>query len=350
MVKSVCFAVPGDLATPTGGYAYDRRVIGGLRDLGWEVGIVDLGGSFPRPTPEHRAAACTMLAAIPVGTSVVIDGLALGVLPEVAEKYANSHRLFGLVHHPLAFESGLSAEAARGLRKTERRSLAAVRAVIVTSNATARLLHRDYNVPNDRISVIMPGNDPVGATPRKPHSELALLSVGAIIPRKGYDVLVAALAPLRHLPWKLTIVGDCRRDAESAARLKSSIHSLGLADRVYLAGAVSDHELAEKYASADLFVLASRFEGYGMAISEAVAYGLPVVSTTAGAIPDTLPPGTGMLVPPGDVHELSRVLKGLIEQPATRASFAAAARKAAKTLPSWRQAAEQFAEVIRAAA
>ena len=347
-MKSVWFAVPGDLATPTGGYAYDRRVIADLRKMGWDVGVVELGKDFPRPGVEQKNDALAQLSRLPRDAAIVVDGLALGVLPEAAEELGMSHRLLGLVHHPLACESGLTAAEADCLRTSERRALAAVRGVIVTSNATARLLSLSFGVPDDRITVAVPGNDRVEPVSRRPNSKLSFLAVGAIVPRKGYEVLIAALEPLANFPWQLTIVGDCERDPEAVARLRTCVQSMGLADRVHLTGALSDSALAQHYAAADLFVLASRFEGYGMAISEAIAYGLPVVSTTAGAIPDTLPAGAGVLVPPDDAHALSRALKSLIERPAERQRLASIAQRAATNLPSWRQAAERFSEAIRA--
>src|SRR6185503_6093571 len=127
-------------------------------------------------------------------------------------------------------------------------------------------------------------------------SDVVLLAVGSVVPRKGYDVLVAALATLADLPWRLTIVGDCTRDAAAAGGLRQAITGARLDDRVILAGAVPPAQLAAHYGAADVFVLPSRHEGYGMAFAEAIAHGLPVVGTTAGAIPETVPAGAGVLV------------------------------------------------------
>ena len=176
-----------------------------------------------------------------------------------------------------------------------------------------------------------------------------MLAVGAVIARKGYDVLLAALATLIDLPWRLTIVGDLGRDAEAVARLDSDIARLNLADRVRVAGAVSAKRLAELYAGADIFVLASRFEGYGMAFSEAIAHGLPVVGTTAGAIPEAAPASAALLTPPDDAGAFAAAVRRLIENPAERRRLAAAARAAAATLPTWDNSAALFARAIEAA-
>jgi glycosyltransferase involved in cell wall biosynthesis len=348
--RSFVFAVPGDLATPTGGYAYDRRMIAELADLGWRADVLDLGSGFPRPGPACRAAARALLAAVPEGRCIVIDGLALGVLPDVAAGLRPTHRLIALVHHPLALETGLTAAEAAALCASERAALAEMRHVIVTSAATARHLVADYGVAADRVTVAMPGVDAVPASRGSRDGTVALLSVGALVPRKGYDVLIAALAKMPDLPWRLTIVGDRNREPATAARLDADLAAARLDRRVTFTGAVPSWRLSELYAAADLFVLASRHEGYGMAFAEAIAHGVPVVGTTAGAIPDTVPDGTGILVPPDDVAALAGALRTLVAEPDARGRLAAAARGAARRLPTWPQSARTFSQVLEAVA
>jgi glycosyltransferase involved in cell wall biosynthesis len=343
-VKAAVFAVPGDLATPTGGYAYDRRMIAELAALGWRTDVLNLGEGFPRPTANTRAAACARLAALPSAAPIVIDGLAFGVLPEAAKEMQASHLLVALVHHPLALESGLSADEAAGLHVSERVALAAARRVVTTSAATARLLTADYCIASERLSVVEPGTDRGDARPRKNDDAVALLAVGAVVERKGYDLLVAALAKVKHLSWRLVIAGDHGRSPEAFRRLEADIAWFGLADRITLLGAVSAQQLASLYATSDLFVLPSRFEGYGMAFAEAVAHGLPVIGTTAGAIPQTVPAGAGILVRPDDVDALASALRRLIENPHERERLAAGARAA--TFPSWKEQAALFAGVL----
>jgi glycosyltransferase involved in cell wall biosynthesis len=344
VVNEVVFAVPGDLANPTGGYAYDRRIIEGLAALGWRTAVVDLGDGFPFPTNAARAAARTRLAALPIGPPIVIDGLAFGALPEAAAALGATHSLVALVHHPLALETGLSAAASASLRASERAALACARHVIATSTTTARLLAADYDVPSERLSVVEPGTERVATPQRRVESVIALLAVGAVVPRKGYDVLVAALARLKHLPWRLVIAGDCGRSVDTFRRLVADIAALGLSDRVQLAGTVTAEELASLYASADLFVLPSRFEGYGMAYAEAIAHGVPVIGTNAGAIPETVPADAGVLVPPDDVDMLAATLQRLMDNPAERERLAAGAR--ATAFPSWRGQAALFARAL----
>ncbi|RAI41210.1 hypothetical protein CH341_22190 [Rhodoplanes roseus] len=175
---------------------------------------------------------------------------------------------------------------------------------------------------------------------------MALLAVGALVPRKGYDVLIEALSRVADLDWRLTIVGPPDRDPACAAAIAAQVAARGLSGRVTLAGTVSAEQLAALYGAADAFVLASRFEGYGMAFSEAASYALPVVGTTGGAIPDTVPAGAGLLVAPDDVAALAAALRRVIGDPVLRQKLGAAARAAAERLPTWAEAAETIAGAI----
>ena len=346
MVRRLAFAVPGDLATLTGGYVYDRRMITELEHLGWHVDIVALGDGFPWPSDETRGAAQARLLAVPAGRVIVIDGLAFGVLPEAASRLRLRNPLVALVHHPLAMESGLSAGQSYFLRASERTALAATSHIIVTSAATARIVAAQYAVPAERITIACPGTDPAPMALGSQDGIVRLLSVGAIVPRKGFDVLVAALATLTNLRWHLTIAGDRDRDPETAAQLDADIRRHSLDGRVDVHGAVSPERLPELYAGADVFVLASRFEGYGMAYAEAIAHGLPIIGTNAGAILDTVPVGAGVLVAPGDPYALALALRKVIENPSERRRMGTLARAAASHLPTWQKSAKIFARAI----
>jgi len=326
VAQRLTFAVPGDLDAPTGGYGYDRRIIAELRGLGWDVEIVRLGD--PR-----------CLLAVEAERTIVVDGLAFALMPEVAAL----RPMVALVHHPLAYETGLSAEEAARLCDSERRALASAQKVIATSETTASLLIADYAVPRERTVVVPPGTD------RVPFSRGGggLLSVGSILPRKGFELLVEALARLGDLDWHLTIAGDRTRDPAAAARLDEAIRRHGLGKRIETTGAVSAERLAALYERADVFVLASLFEGYGMAYAEALAHGLPVIGTTGGAIPGTVPESAGRLVPPGDVNALADALRDIIADKALRETLANGGREAAKALPSWADSGARFSDALR---
>jgi glycosyltransferase involved in cell wall biosynthesis len=345
-VKRLAFAIPGDPETLTGGYAYDRRIIGELRRLGWTVDIIGLGEGFPWPDGTQRAAAMAQLLASRDDGPMVIDGLAFGVLPEAARALATRRPVVALVHHPLALEGGLTDAQATQLADSERQALAAATRVIATSRTTADLLRRNFAVPAQRLDVVVPGTDRKHFASGGDGAVVQLLSVAAIGTRKGFETLVEALAPITDLPWHLTIAGDRQRDPAAVGRLDAAIARHGLERRITSVGTVPPGRLAALQQAADLFVLASEYEGYGMAYAEALACGLPVIGTTGGAIPEVVPPSAGRLVPPGDVAALTEALRALVGDRALRQRLADGAREAARALPSWKDSGVRFAQIL----
>ncbi len=341
----VHFLIPGDLETRTGGYLYDRRIMAGLATLGWRVDWRRLDASFPMPTPAALAEADATLAALPEQARVVVDGLALGAMPEIAARHRDRLRLVALVHHPLALETGLDEATSRRLYASERESLRHVRRVIVTSPSTARAL-ADYAIAPERCAVVSPGTDPAPLAEGSGEEAWVLLCVASLTPRKGHAVLFRALARLQALPWRLRCVGGADLDPVTAAGLRTLATELGLAGRIEFPGQLEAAALAVEYQRADLFVLPSYYEGYGMALAEALARGLPLVSTTAGAIPDTVPAGAGLLVPPGDEAALAEALARVMTEPDLRERLATGARAARRNLPDWPTACVRFATAL----
>jgi glycosyltransferase involved in cell wall biosynthesis len=254
--------------------------------------------------------------------------------------------LIALVHQPLALDPGLDPTQADTFRETERAALAAAARVVVTSEATARIVRADYDVPSQNISVVRPGNDVVPPALGSSDGVIRLLSVGSVVPVKGYDLLVVALATLTDMPWQLTIAGDRTRDPLTAAQLEADIAGPRPGRQGPGTWRGTAQRINELFLASDIFVLASRFEGYGMALAEAIAHGIPVVSTMAGAIPQTVPAGTGLLVPPDDAAALAFALRRLISDPAERRRLAANARTAAVRLPTWQESAKLFVDAI----
>jgi glycosyltransferase involved in cell wall biosynthesis len=263
-----------------------------------------LGSSFPHPTPEDTADAARQLAQLSKQCPVIIDGLALGALDPAALSHLIAP-LVALIHHPLAYESGLEPRRVEQLFQTERDNLRRAGHVIVPSPHTAGLLTDHYGVPAERITIARPGTDHPRVAGGRVDPPL-ILSVGSQVRRKGHDVLLEALHRIAHLPWQAVIAGSAG-DLAYGATLEQMRNSAGLADRVRLAGPVSDRELAELYRLASVFALATRFEGYGMVFDEAMAHGLPIVTCDTGAVPDTVAPGAGVLVPVDDPDGFGRV-------------------------------------------
>lgn len=339
------FAIPGDITLPTGGYAYDRRILAEIRRAGGDAAHLALPDGFPFPTDDALRESAARLSARPVGEPVLIDGLALGAMPAALLRGLR-RPVVALVHHPLALEAGLDGPTQARFAASERAALAEVGAVIVTSPATAELLARDYDVPRERITVAVPGTDPA---PRATgtRAPLRLLAVGAVIPRKAYGVLVDALATLADVDWSCAIVGALDRDPAEARVVQGAIEAHGLAGRVRLTGALDEAALAAEFHAADLFLCSSLFEGYGMGLTEAIARGLPVVATEGGAIPQTLPPGTAILAPPGDAARFAAALRRVMATPVLRRELADTAWAAAQRLPRWPDSAALIINVIK---
>jgi glycosyltransferase involved in cell wall biosynthesis len=228
----------------------------------------------------------------------------------------------------------------------ERKALALATHVIATSAFTAAVLVRDFAVPANRISVALPGTDAAARATRSNGAPI-LLAVGAIIPRKGYHVLIEALAELADFDWHLRLVGSPARALGTAAALMHSIEARGLGGRVKCLGDLSADELARAYATSNIFVSSSFYEGYGMALAEAMARGLPIVTTTGGAAADTVPDAAGLKVPPGDVTGLRDALRRLIKDKELRLRLADASWHMGQQLPNWRDAAKVIAKAAQ---
>ena len=336
-MRPLAMVVPGRLDTPTGGYGYDRRMVEGLSRHGWAVEVCELDDSFPEPTAAAVAHADRVFADRPEGTTVLVDGLALGAMPEVIERAAARLRIVAIVHLPLGADISIDPQTAARRAAAERRALAAAALIVVTGRATRTLLAQ-YGIVDGRLIVIEPGTARARLARGSRGAPLELLTVATLNPTKGHDILMAALASMRHRPWHVTCAGSLNRDPATAERVCAAIRELGLGDRVTLAGELDTVTLDQYYDRADVFVLATRQETYGMAVAEALARGLPVVATTTGAIPDLVGAEAGLLVPPGDTRALAAALETIVGDGELRAQLAAGARRVRERLTDWEHA------------
>jgi glycosyltransferase involved in cell wall biosynthesis len=313
-VTTVHVVVPegiDDPARPSGGNTYDRHVLRGLAALGWTV--------HEHPVPAGTAAA---LERIPDRAVVLVDGL---VASPALVPHARRLRLVVLMHMPLG-------------NRGEGEVLAVASAVITTSAWSRRRLLELHPLAADRVHVAEPGVDAAGlATGTAPGGQL--LCVAAVIPGKGHDVLLDALATLADLSWRCVCVGTLERDPAFAERLRRR----GLAD---FAGPRTGADLDRTYAAADLLVLPSRGEAYGMVVTEALARGVPVVASDVGGVPEALGRG-GLLVRPDDPAALAGALRAWLTDVGLREELRAAARERRESLPGWEATTAVVAGVLR---
>lgn len=343
-MPEVLFAIPGDIRSPTGGYAFDRRVMQLLPDFGITVYHVPLSANFPNPTAADLKEARKLLAEAPEGAVTIIDGLAYGAFTEDVLASLKG-RVIALVHHPLFLETGLPHARKVELKASETAALKRANKIIVTSWASKNIVVEHLDADRNKVTVAEPGTDPA---PRATGTgaPFNILAVGAVVPRKAYDVLVTALAPLTDLDWRLTIAGALDRHPAAVEALQAAIAAHKLENRVTLAGKVVPATLDRFYESSDLFVSASLFEGYGMVLAEAMARGLPIVVASGGAAAETAGAAAALHVEAGNAGELSLALRRVMTDKKLRDRLADAAWELGRTLPTWHETARRIAAVI----
>jgi glycosyltransferase involved in cell wall biosynthesis len=355
-MTAVHFVVPDgieDPAHPSGGNAYDRHVSRSLPSLGWSVHEHAAPGRWPRPEAEALAALAGVTQRIPDGAVALIDGLVASTAPEVLVPLADRLRLVVLVHMPLGHRP--SEEAADVIRAREGMVLQAAAAVVTTSRWSREVLLGLYKLAADRVQVAEPGVDRADLATGTAHGG-ELICVAAVTFEKGHDVLVGALLSLSEQPWRCLCVGSMGRNPAFVAELRRRILDGGLGDRVILPGPRTAPELDRSYAAADLMVLASRAETYGMVVTEALARGLPVVATQVGGVTEALGYGAdgmrpGLLVQPDDRAALADALRAWLSDARLRDRLRRAAQERRMSLCGWSTTASKlggvFADVLR---
>lgn len=340
-----------DPRRPSGGNTYDLRVVAALARAGTPVGRHDVAGAWPWPGPDGEARFAAALAALPDGATVVVDGLVGCAAPDVVTTHAARLRLALLVHLPLADETGLAPQDAATLRVRERRAVRAAAAVVATSRATAARVEAVHGLAPGTVGVAAPGVDPAAVTTPSDDGH-RLLCVASVTPRKGQDVLLDALAGVDR-PWRLVLAGP--QDPQFAAGLRGVVAGRGWEQRVTLAGPLAGAGLAAAYAAADLLVLPSRSEPYGMVVTEALARAVPVVACDVDGVPEALgaaPDGArpGLLVRPGDPAALGAALAAWLGDGALRDRLRRAAAGRRTTLTGWDRTADDLRAALGPAA
>ena len=339
-MKTVHFIVPAgidDPARPSGGNTYDRRVRSGLAAAGWTVLLHEVSG--PNAPLAHA------LARIPDGSVVLLDGLVAS--PDVLVPESRRLRLVLLVHMPLGRDEPDAREAA---------VLSAATSVVTTSAWARGVLLANYALRKDRVHVAEPGVEAAALAPGTATATGgSLLSVAAVIPGKGHDVLVDALATLAGRRWRCLCVGSLERDPGFVASLHRRATEGGMDAWLRFSGALPEDDLARSYREADLLVLPSRSETYGMVVTEALARGLPVVAADVGGVPEAMGHGTdgnrpGVLVPPEDAAALGDALRAWLADADLRRRWRQAARERRETLTGWSRTTAAVADALARAA
>jgi glycosyltransferase involved in cell wall biosynthesis len=339
-VTAVHVVVPDgvdDPSRPSGGNTYDRHLCRGFVSLGWSVHEHAVPGNWPRPDAASLAALEGVVQRIPDDSLVLLDGLIASTAPEVLVAPARRLCLVVLVHMPLGHRP--PGDGSHHTRRRERAVLSAAAAVVTTSEWSRRRLLELYPLPTDRVHVAEPGVDAADLAAGTAAGG-ALLCVAAVTFDKGHDVLLGALATTTDLAWHCVCVGSLDRDPTFVEGVRRRSLEGGLSDRVCFLGPRTGADLDRSYAAADLMVLASRTETYGMVVTEALARGLPVVAAEVGGLPAALGHGAdgirpGLLVAPGDSAALAAALRAWLGDGQLRGRLRRAARERRESLAGW---------------
>lgn len=359
--------VPGNVRHNSGGNVYNAALARELAVLGADVETCPLDGGWPVGSAEDRRRLAALLCDDDDGgtdgyaaaghTVTIVDGLlACGAPDELAAAAAAGRPAWILLHMPLddtgQDEAGL-----------ERRALRAAAGVICTSSSAAARIRARHGL--DGLRVALPGTDSAalasGSEP--PH----LLAVAALLPNKDQSLLVSALSALTDLPWTASLIGSDTADPAYAAQLRDTATRLGLQDRVRIPGELRGGALEAEWAAADLSLLISQAETFGLVVTESIARGVPVVvragtgavealaagtpgpapSTAPGAEHGTVPPLPGTAVALGtDPAPLADVLRRWLSEPSLRTRWRAAALDARGRLPGWDSTARTVLEAV----
>jgi glycosyltransferase involved in cell wall biosynthesis len=337
-----------DPARPSGGNTYDRRVCRGLASLGWAVHEHAVPGAWPRAGEAGHAALACAVRAIPDAAVVLLDGLIASTAPATLVPQARRLRQVVLVHMPLGHRA--PDDKVGAVRAREHEVLAAAAAVVTTSAWTRRRLEELYALPPERLHAAEPGVDAARLAPGSAAGD-ALLCVGAVTPAKGHDVLLDALVTVADLSWRCACVGSLDRAPAFADRVRRRAWEDELRDRVGFSGPRTGPELDRAYAAADVLVLPSHEETYGLVVTEALARGLPVLATDVGGVTEALGCGKdgtrpGLLVPPGDPAALGAALRAWLGDAELRRRLRRAARERRASLRPWAATASDVAGVL----
>jgi glycosyltransferase involved in cell wall biosynthesis len=334
------------------------------RDLKDAVDVLEFGtmcvGGFPEPLT-FSLRAWRHLSRRRHEFDVVHDNQCLGYGLLGLER--DGLPVVATVHHPIAIDRDLellnapTASRRFALRRwyaftrMQHRVARRLRRVVTVSERSREDIATTMGVDATRIAVVPNGVDPEVFRPL-PHTERIagrlLTTASADVPLKGLVPLLEALAQVRaRRPADLVVVGKARKNGTVAA----AIDRLNLHGAVRFVANVEEPELVHLYSQAELAVVPSLYEGFSLPAVEAMACGVPVVATTAGALPEVLGRDgeAGFLVPPGDPQALAAAIERALDDEPLRGRLGRCGRERVARCFSWDRAAVATAEIYRQA-
>lgn len=345
--RRIQLVVPGNVLHNSGGNVYNAALTSRLMALGAEVKTYRADGEWPIGSEEDRQRFGSLLSELaskdPTAVTIV-DGLVASGAPEEMEQAAARGRpAWVLLHMPLETPEGEG-------QALERRALASAAGVMSTSSSVAALVKERHGL--DGVTPALPGTEPaplaVGSNP--PH----FIAVAALLPNKDQLILLGALAQLMDLRWTASLIGSDSADEAYAREVRAAVERLGLGSRVRLAGELGGAAFDAEWKAADLSLLVSRTEAYGLVVPESLAHGLPVIVRAGTGAVEALHAGSrqgnveeagtqgayGTL--PGaaveldtDPAPLAEILRSWLTDPGLRAQWRTEAMAVRERLPGW---------------
>lgn len=346
---SLGFVIPGDLNAPTGGSRYDREILKRFVNHQINAHLISVSHTYPYPTLDDRIKTAARISACPCAL-LLIDGLAFGAFSDI-EFAAITKPLIVLLHHPLADETGLSANVAQQFYEQEKNNLGMAHKVIVTSHATKQRLINAYHVRDNKISVAEPAiTRPHRLAHQKSKSQgetCLMLAVGSISPRKNYSFIINVLSQINtNRSWLLNIAGRCD-DEQETQKLAMLIKALGLEKHIRLLDAVSEPMLQTLYQDSDFLLFPSLYEGYGMALTEALSYGLPIIASIHIPAVSGLEGEGVLLIDPDKTALWVETIEQWMNNPVAFSKAVQTAKSLAKTLPDWDQTTHNIVQALK---
>jgi glycosyltransferase involved in cell wall biosynthesis len=339
------FVISGDIHKLTGGSIYNERIMSGLKLCGHDVKVHHLNDDFPFPSDKSLEYCRKDLLAIKTGEPVIIDSLVFGVIPDVLKKLSQANPVIALIHLLLSSNSDFTAYEFMLVKRSEREALKFAAKIIATSSYTEMEL-LNLGMDKDKIRIIIPGVDIYPQKKSFNETPGHLVCISNYTPGKGHIVLVHALRKLKDKAWELHCYGNMDFNPGYVAWLNGVIQSSGLKDRFFLHPPLERHQLTDVLLLADLFIHPSDFETYGMAVTEALAHGVPVIASSGGGIRQTIPESMGRFFEPGDADGLYSLLLEQFENSELYQKLCSKVIEYPKQANSWERSISLFEEIL----
>jgi glycosyltransferase involved in cell wall biosynthesis len=340
------FLISGDINTLSGDSLYLKRLADGLHAKGHKVFIHNLPGDFPFPEENSLNQCEIIFNSIPDGELVIVENNILSAIPGIIKKYQSKYKIAGLVHLPVSLRADLTILQKEIIAATEKEALHAIGGIVTSSHYIKNKLLA-WNVDEKKIFTVVQGVDSFPLKKKYPRLPKKLLTVANYIRNKGFSHLIKALSAHSSKDWTLECYGDKNFDREYLSEIQLLISRNKLKDRIILNGPLKREALSKVYLDADLFIQPSDFEVHGMALSEALMHGLPVVASTGGAITDIVPSNMAKLFKPSDVYALQSILEELFENETLYNNLCKNAATYHLSAQSWEASVLQFEDILK---